>query len=151
MRFKTVRCIALALLLGTGGVCLVDKTLQQKIDEKLAKAEHMDEGDRGRIYSEVAVQQVDLANGLFTAGDSEKGQQAVTQAVEVAKKASASAKIKKNKIKQTEIYLRECSRRLEELARTVTALEREPIQQAATQVENLRTELLDTMFAPKKK
>src|SRR5262245_29905195 len=150
MRSKTIRWVALAFLIGTC-VCLVDKTLQQKIDEKRAKAERMDEDDRGRIYSEIAVQQVDLANNLFVAGDSDNGQKAVNEAVEFARKASSSAKLKSNKIKQTEIYLRECSRRLEELARTVSALDREPIKQAATKVENLRTELLDTMFAPKKK
>ncbi len=138
------------LLLGTG-VCVADKTLQQKIEEKRAKAERMDEGDRGRIYSEIAVLETDMANDLFVAGESENAKQAVTDAVEYARKASTSAKLKRKNIKQTEIHLRECSRRLEEISRTVTFLERDPIKQAAKQVDALRTELLDTMFAPKEK
>jgi hypothetical protein len=141
----------ISLLLGSAGVCVADKTLQQKIDEKRAKAERMDEANRGRIYSELAVHQTDLANNLFVAGESDNAKKAVTDAVEYARKASASAKLKRKNIKQTEIHLRECSRRLEEISRTVTFLEREPIKEAAKQVDALRTELLETMFVPKEK
>jgi hypothetical protein len=147
MRFRSLIPVLWIVVAATATVA--DKTLEQKIEEKRAKAERMDKDDRGRIYSELAVHQADLASTLFTAGDSDKGKQAVADAVTFAKKASDSAKIKKNNIKQTEIHLRECSRRLEELARTVTFLDRDPIKQAAKKVEDLRSELLTVMFAPK--
>jgi hypothetical protein len=141
----------ISLLLVSSGVCVDQETLQQKIDEKRAKAERMEEGGRGRIYSELAVHQTDLANDFFAAGEPDNAKRAVTDAVEYARKASAAAKLKRKHIKQTEIHLRECSRRLEEISRTVTFLERDSIKEAAKQVDALRTELLDAMFAPKKK
>jgi hypothetical protein len=142
--------VTLGCLIGSG-YSLADKTLIQKIEEKRAKAERMGEDDRGRIYSELAVHEVDLAGVHYTAGESDKGKQAVTDALDFARKASAAVKLKRHNIKQTEIRLRECSRRLEELARQVNFLERDPIKQAAAQIDTLRTELLDVMFAPRKK
>ena len=80
-----------------------------------AKAEEMKEYDRGKIYSEIAKELTEQANRQFTDGQPTEAQVTVQQVVEFAEKASAAAKLKNKKTKDTEITLRKTARRLEEL------------------------------------
>jgi hypothetical protein len=55
------------------------------------------------------------------------------------------------KIKDTEIILRETQRKLEAMKRTLAVEDRPPVEAARKKIEQFRQDLLDTMFAPKKK
>lgn len=141
-----IRVLIWAILCGSAFASLADKPLTDRIAERTAKAEREDVAKRGEIYAEIAHSYVELANEKFAAGESDPAKDAVAKAVEYAGKAAASARMKGKNIKKTEIRLRECTVRLEDLARTVSLLDRDPIKNAAKQIDQLRSQLLDEMF-----
>jgi hypothetical protein len=54
--------------------------------------------------------------------------------------------MKHKKVKQAEIALRECSRRLDQLRRTLPVSEQGVVKVSLDQVEKARSELLEAMF-----
>jgi hypothetical protein len=135
------------------GLCsigaLADESVGDKTAERIAKAEREDPEKRGEIYADIAHDYVALAKDKFVAGESEPGQAAINKSVEYAQKAAESAKMKGKQIKKTEIRLRQCTTRLEDLARTVSVLDRDPVKAAIKQIDDLRAQLLDAMFKKK--
>lgn len=123
----------------------------ERLVELKAKAEQMASHDRGKIYSEIALELVDAANQQFTDGDSDKALATVQEVLTFAKKAGEAAEERGKKIKDTEINLRSCARRLEELARTLALVDREPVKATADEINKVRDHLLSVMFAPKRK
>jgi|1185.fasta_scaffold314611_2 hypothetical protein len=121
------------------------------IDELKAKAERKGEADRGRIYADIAHELVELANAQFTNGDAEKGHASIKDAVAYAEKAAASAEEKGHKIKNAEITLRETSRRIEEVRKTLDIDDQPPLKDAVQKLEALRKQLLQRMFGDDKK
>ena len=113
------------------------------IDLLKAKAETMKDHDRAKIYSEIARELTEQANRQFDAGETEQGLKSVKQVVEFAEKASAAAKLRNKKTKDTEISLRKTARRLEEVERTLPLEERPPIQAAVERVDAIRKDLLE--------
>jgi hypothetical protein len=155
-RFEFVFC---GLLLGFLSIALHFLDAQQKplsqyersvAEEKLAQlkahAEKMHEQDRGRIYSDIARELTEIASQQFAEGHPELAQASVKESVSYAEKATNSAKMHNKKIKDTEISLRECARRLEEIRRSVLVEEQPPLKEAITQIDMLRKQLLDHMF-----
>ena len=143
------RLAIIILVLASCNALAAEKSLVEKIAERTAKADREDPAKRGEIYTDTALDYVLLATERFGAGDSEAAKDAVAKALEYAQKAADSAKMKGKHIKQTEIKLRRCSTRLEDLARTVSVLDRDPIKNAANQIDGLRAQLLDVMFKKK--
>jgi hypothetical protein len=119
---------------------------EEKVAQLKAHAEKMHEQDRGRIYSDIARELAEIANQQFTEGRPEAAQASVKEAVSYAEKATDSAKMHGKKIKDTEISLRECARRLEEMRRSVILEEQPPLKDAIVRIDQLRKQLLDHMF-----
>jgi hypothetical protein len=141
------RILIVILVLTLAGVVIADdKPLPERIQERIAKAERQDPEKRGEIYADIAYDYILLASEKFKAGDSDSGTDAVAKAVENAHKATDSATMKHKQIKKTEIRLRQCSTRLEELARTVTFVERDAVKAATKRIDEFRSQLLDAMF-----
>lgn len=141
-----IRVSIFVLVFGFASAMAADRSIADKIAERTAKAEREDVAKRGEIYAEIAHSYVELANERFAAGESDPAKDAIAKAVEFAGKATASARMKGKNIKKTEIKLRECTVRLEDLARRVSVLDRDPIKSAAKQIDELRSQLLDEMF-----
>jgi hypothetical protein len=146
------RLVLPALLVAS--VMLASSTLMagddETIQELIAKAQATP-GEQAELYAKVARKQVELANDHFNEGDAAKAQAAVRDAVIYAQKALDSAKQTRKRLKQTDITLRKASRRLSDVARSLTFEERPPVNQAVDQIEEIREQILGIMFGDKKK
>lgn len=120
-----------------------------RISELISKAESMKEHDRGKVYSQIARELVEEANDRFNLGDLEKGMASIKQAVDFAEKAARAAREKSKKIKDTEINLRKCTRRLDEVRRSLALDDQAPLVAAHERMEQLNKDLLHHMFAEK--
>ncbi|HXE90595.1 MAG TPA: hypothetical protein VNK82_06485 [Terriglobales bacterium] len=121
------------------------------LEELKRRAEAAEGGRRADLYVEVAQRQIETADSRFTEGKIEEGQEAVEDAVAAAEKASNAAVESRSRMKQTEIALRRASRRLADISRTLAFDDRKRTEEAVIKLEKIRTDLLEAMFAPKKK
>lgn len=112
-------------------------------DRLKAKAEELKEHERGKVYSEIARELTEEANRQFTEGQTDAAQAAVKEVVEYAEKASAAAKLKNKKTKDTEINLRKTARRLEEVAKTLAVEDRPAVNRAVEKLDEIRKDLLE--------
>lgn len=131
---------------GPGGSGYVKTVNEEKLAQLKAHAEKMKEQDRGRTYSEIARALAEIANQQFADGHPEQAQASIKEAVSYSEKAASAAKQHNKKIKDTEINLRECARRLDETRRAVTVDEQAAVKEAIVRIDQLRKELLDHMF-----
>lgn len=115
-----------------------------------ARAEAASGGSRARNFSDLAREQVELARQYFDEGDVSRGHRAVEQAVEAAEKAGEAARESRRRMKQTEISIRQTARRLDDIRRTLAFEDRPAVGSAVESMEDVRTELLGAMFAPRK-
>jgi hypothetical protein len=75
----------------------------------------------------------------------------VKQVLEYATKAHDLALESRKKLKEIEIYLRETQRHLANVRRTLAADDRPSVEAVEKKLADFRQDLLDAMFAPKKK
>lgn len=115
-----------------------------------ARAEAASGGSRARNFADLAREQVELASRYFDEGDVSRGHRAVEQAVEAAEKAGEAARESRRRMKQTEISIRQTARRLDDIRRTLAFEDRPAVGSAVESMEDVRTELLGAMFAPRK-
>jgi len=140
--FYTVIILALSLS------ALAEK---KTVDQLKAEAEKSSGGHQAELYAELAERLVDVADQQFTAGDSVKGQSTVQDILANATRAHDVAVSTQKKLKQVEIHLRETQRLLENVRRTLAAVDRPPLEAVEKKVADYRQDLLNEMFAPKKR
>jgi hypothetical protein len=138
--------LGLSLALG-----LSASAAQKTIEELRAKLDKANGGERAKIYAEIAELQVPVADDQFNKGNSVEGHKTVNDIVETAAKARELAISSRDQRKEVEIILRNTQRLLENMKRTLAQIDRPAIDEAEKQLGNFRQELLDSMFAPKKK
>ncbi len=124
---------------------------QKDLDTLKTEAAKATGGQQGKLYVEVAERLVDVADQQFTQGNSVQGHATVQEVLESATKAHDIALRTHDKRKEVEIHLRETQRHLENVKRTLAAEDRPALDEVEKKLEALRQELLDSMFAPKKK
>ncbi len=116
------------------------------VQELAAKAEAARLEDRPRLYLDIAQRQLLSANESYRAGRSEEGRAAVDDVVLYTGKARDAAIQSGRKLKDTEIIVRKMADKLRDLKRTLNFDDQAPVQNAADQLETMRTELLSHMF-----
>lgn len=124
---------------------------QNPLDKLKADAEKAHGGQQAKLYAQVADKLVDVADQQFTAGKSVEGLATVEDVLQYAAKAHDIALNTQDDRKQVEILLRQTQRHLENLKRTLAAEDRPALDQAEKKLETFRQDLLESMFAPKKK
>lgn len=124
---------------------------QNELDKLKADAEKAQGGQQGKIYAQLADKLVAVADQQFTSGNSEQGQATVQEVLQYATKAHDIALRTHDDRKQIEILLRETQRHLENVKRTLAAEDRPALDDVEKKLAQFRQELLDSMFAPKKK
>ena len=150
MRFNPQACAAISLMVV---VCCASAALaerQEPIDRLIARADGGGE-KQAELYVEVARRYADEAGMLFDSGDPDKAQAAIKNVVAYADKARASVPHSEKRIKDTELTMRKLQRKLEDMAHAIDFDDRQPVSDAATHVQELRSELLDLMFRKDKK
>jgi len=124
---------------------------QKTVEALKAEAERASGGHQAVLYAQLAQQLVDLADHQFTDALPEQGQSTVQDVLKYATLARDISVKTRGKMKETEIHLRQAERRLEAVRRTLSVDDRPPLEQVEKQLERLRNDLLDAMFAPPKK
>jgi hypothetical protein len=124
---------------------------EKTIDQLKAEAEKSHDGHQAELYAELAKRLVDVADQQFTAGDAAKGQQIVQEILADSTRAHDVAVSSHKKMKDVEIRLRETQRHLENVRRTLTADDRPPLEAVEKKLADFRQDLLNAMFAPRKK
>lgn len=124
---------------------------KKTVDELKAEAEKSHGGHQAELYAELSRRLVDVADQQFTAGESTRGQATVQEILADATRAHDLAVSTRNKLKHVEIELREAQRHLENVRRTLAADDRPPVAAVENKIADLRQNLLNVMFAPKKK
>jgi len=145
MRFRLTIPAFLAISL----IAFASKT--ETLQELIARAEAAKPPDRPALYVEVAERQLESADKLYTAGNTEEARSAVQDVVSYSEKAHDAVIQSDKKIKGVEISLRKMAARLRDIQRTVNFDDQAPVQSAASQLESLRTDLLTHMFKGKNK
>jgi uncharacterized linocin/CFP29 family protein len=138
--------IFLALLLSLPGF-----GKEKTIDQLKAEAEKSHGGHQAELYAELARRLVDVADEQFTAGAAAKGHQTVQEILADATRAHDIAVSSHKKLKDVEIHLRETQRHLENVRRTLAADDRPPLEAVEKKLAEFRQDLLNVMFAPRKK
>jgi len=138
----TERSFILILALALGLPAQEPPRLSQ-VERLKLKADSMKDHDRAKIYSEISRELTEQANRELSEGKTEAALASIKQVVEYAEKASAAAKLKNKKTKDTEINLRQTARRLEEVERTLPVAERPPLRSAVEKLDAIRKDLLE--------
>ena len=123
---------------------------QKTADQLKSEAEKSSGGHQALLYAELASRLVYVADEQFTAGDSTQGQKTVEEILAAAGRARDAAVSSRKKLKEVEIRLRETQRHLDNVRRTVAAVDRPPLEAVEKKLADFRQDLLNVMFAPKK-
>jgi hypothetical protein len=113
------------------------------------RAESAEGGDRARLFIELAHHEIEAADAKFTAGDADRAQAEIKQATADAAQATQASLKTHKRMKQTQIAVHELARRLDGIEHSLTAEDRPPVRAAAEKLQNMATELLETMFKRK--
>jgi hypothetical protein len=121
------------------------------VEELKARLSSAGRGERPQLCLEIAEKQLDAADKLYAAVETEKAQAAITDVTEFAEKARDYAVQTNKHQKQTEISVRKMIRKIEDIKRTVSREEQGPLQSAVDRLQHVRTDLLLSMFPQAKK
>jgi hypothetical protein len=119
---------------------------QAQVTSRRASIEKMKEQDRAEAYAKLALELTTLAAEQYNSDAMDQAHETARSIGEAASKSAEAGKIKRKKVKQAELTLRECSRRLDQLRRTLPVSEQGVVKASLEQVEKARSELLEAMF-----
>lgn len=124
---------------------------EQTLEELKARVSAVSVGDRPQICLQIAARQLDDADRLYTAFDSEKAQVSLTDVVTFSELARDYSIQSRKHQKQTEIEVRKMTRKLNDLKHLVSRDEQVAVQNAIDRLQRVRDDLLLAMFPKGKK
>jgi hypothetical protein len=124
---------------------------QKTIEQLKARIEKTTGGRQAQAYAELAERMVGVADRQFTQGQSAEAHKTVQELFEYATHAHDISLETRKKRKEVEINLRETQRHLGDLRRTLASADRPALEEVEKKLGVYRQDLLDSMFAPKKK
>jgi hypothetical protein len=138
-----ISAFSVSLLLSTVARARDDEPIDKLIERANSGGDH-----KAELFARVARREVDIANDDFTRGDVQHAYEAVKAVSEYSDKALQAARQYRKKLKETEITLRETSRRLNDVEQTLAFEDRPLVKQVIEHVEDVRSDLLHLMFEP---
>jgi hypothetical protein len=136
------------LLLAVVSVCGAAK--EETLDElKIGFASARLE-DRPELGIRIARTQLRNADQLYAASHVEQARAAVDDIVSYSEKARDAATQSKKRLKNVEIDVRKIADKLRDIKRTLAFEDQPPVEQAIRRLEDVRTTLLQAMFAKDK-
>jgi len=142
MRCRITLTVTLLLASALPGLAAKETSLQ----ELEARAEAARLEDRPRLYLEIAQRQLSSADESYKAGRNEEARAAVDDVARYAGKARDAAIQSGKRLKETEIIVRKMAEKLRDIKRTLNFDDQPSVQNAADQLETMRTDLLSHMF-----
>jgi hypothetical protein len=124
---------------------------QQTLEELKARASSASVGDRPSLCLQIAERQLDDADKLYTAFDSEKAEVSLADVVTFSELARDYSLQSHKHQKQTEIEVRKMTRKLNDLKHVVSRDEQVVVQKAIDRLQRVRDDLLLAMFPKGKK
>jgi hypothetical protein len=119
---------------------------QPTVDELKARIASTDVRDRPRLCVEIAELQLRTIDKLYAASDDAKAQAALTDIVAYSELARDYAIQSHKYQKQAEIAVRGMTRKLNDVMHTLPHTEQAPLQDAILQLQQVRDDLLASMF-----
>ena len=124
---------------------------QRSLEAMMAEADQAQGAHQATLCVQLSDQLVTLADQQFKEGESQHGLMTVQKAFKYAIKAHDATIKSHSRMKETEIHLREIQRHLESVKRIVPADDRPQLDEVEKRIAQMRQDILDEMFAPKKK
>ncbi|MGH9641058.1 MAG: hypothetical protein ACRD3Q_01405 [Terriglobales bacterium] len=124
---------------------------EENVAELKARLEHARTQDRPQICVRIARLQMQAADKLYTEGHADDARAAVEEVATYLEQARDAAIGNKSHLKNVEIDARKISERLRDIKRTLAFEDQAPVDQVIHRIEDVRTSLLNAMFADKKK
>ena len=123
---------------------------EESVDQLIARAESAQANDRPALYLKIARLKEEEADKFYDNGNAEAGKAALQDVVTYSKKATDASIATGKRLKNVEITLRKMAEKFRDIKRTVAFEDQAPLQQAADELEKMRTDLLSAMFGKKK-
>ena len=124
-------------------------TKEPTVDELKSRLSSTNVGDRPQLCLQIAERQLDAADKLYAAVETEKAQESLTDVVAFSELARDYSIQSHKHQKQTEIAVRRMTRKLIDIKHAVAHDEQAAVQNAIDKLERVRDDLLLAMF-PKK-
>lgn len=137
----------LILLLGASAFAPAKEKTREEL---LARAEAAPLQKQADLFLEVAERELKTSIAAFGANRNEEGRSMLQEVVKHCDRAHAASLQTNKRQKHTEIKLRKISARLQDVKLNVDVDSQAQVQAAIDQIEQFRTELLKSMFGPKK-
>jgi hypothetical protein len=116
------------------------------VEQLKARLSSASAGERPQLCLQIAERQLDDADKLFAAFDSDKAQTDLTDVVAFSELARDYAIQAHKRLKQTEIAVRKMTRKLNDLKHSVSRDEQVAVQNAIDRLQRVRDDLLLAMF-----
>ena len=143
---RLVPCaLPVLLLCATAGAQPVPRN-EPTVDELKARIASASPGDKVHLCVQVAEKRLDEADKLYAASDIQKGQEALADVVSFSEQARDYSLQSRKHQKQTEIAMRNMTRKLNNILHTLGHDDQAPVQDAITRIERVRDDLLSSMF-----
>lgn len=142
-RRSIISALAIAALFCGQALAGDDEPIERLIERANSAGDHQAE-----LFARVARREVDIANDAFARGNVQHAYEAVRAVSEYSDKALQAARQHRKKLKETEITLRQTSRRLNDVEQTLAFEDRPLVKQVVEHVEEVRSDLLHLMFDP---
>ena len=123
----------------------------ETVDELKARVASARPEDRSELCIRIAQQQLRNADKFYIDGKIVEARAAVDDIVTYSEKARDGATQTKKHLKNVEIDVRKIADRLRDVKRTLAFDDQPPVEQAIRRLEDVRTTLLQEMFAKEKK
>jgi len=120
----------------------------ESASELKAHADSATGAEQAKLCLEYAHRQLTDADTQFNQGEMEKGQADIREVVEYAHKAANAVAASGKRLKETEIDLRKLARRMHEVGESLALEDREPVNKAVDEIEQIRSDLMVRMWGP---
>jgi len=119
---------------------------EESVEELKARLSNTSIGERSQICLQIAQKQLDAADKLYAATESEKAQAALGEVTSFAEMARDYAIKSRKHQKQTEILVRRMAHKLNDLKHSVVHDDQAAVQSAMAKLQRISDDLLYSMF-----
>jgi len=136
----------LLLVVGAVSAMATDNNSNAEVEKLKTQAATEDANGQVKSFTKVAEIQLKQLSDAYDEGNESKAKAALHDVLEYGIKAAHTAQQSRKRMKQTEIALRKISNRLDDIGKSVSFEERQPITDAVNKLETARSDLLHAMF-----
>ncbi len=140
------RLTVLLLMLVTALATVSVAANNEEVESLKARAATEDANDQVKLFTKVAQLQLKRLSKDYDQGNTQQAQSALHDVLEYGVKAAERAQQSRKRMKQTEIAIRKISDRLDDIGKSLSFEERQPVKSAYNKLEAARTNLLHAMF-----